>query len=109
MTAENNKNLELYIHTPFCVKKCDYCDFLSFPGDSRTQMQYVHGLLQEIRFYGEQMGEYAVPTIYIGGGTPSWLEPELMTAVMDQVFSSFHVLPGLTGCPSGCSLFIMMN
>lgn len=93
LTAANNKNLELYIHTPFCVKKCDYCDFLSFPGDSRTQMQYVHGLLQEIRFYGEQMGEYAVPTIYIGGGTPSWLEPELMTAVMDQVFSSFHVLP----------------
>ena len=86
-----NRNLELYIHTPFCVKKCDYCDFLSFPGDSKTQTQYIHALLQEIRFYGEQMGAYIVPTIYIGGGTPSWLEPELMTAVLDQVYQSFHV------------------
>lgn len=93
MTAEKNKNLELYIHTPFCVKKCDYCDFLSFPGDSKTQIQYIHALLQEIRFYGEQMGEYVVPTIYIGGGTPSWLDADLMTAVMDQIFSSFQVLP----------------
>ena len=93
MTVKMNKNLELYIHTPFCVKKCDYCDFLSFPGDSRTQIQYVHALLQEIRFYGEQMGEYVVPAIYIGGGTPSWLDAELITAVMEQVFSSFHVQP----------------
>lgn len=87
----NNNNLELYIHTPFCVKKCAYCDFLSFPADTNTQIQYVHALLNEIRFYGERMGGYQVSTIYIGGGTPSWLEPELLVAIMDQVYNSFHV------------------
>ena len=87
----SNNNLELYIHTPFCVKKCAYCDFLSFPADTNTQIQYVHALLNEIRFYGERMGDYQVSTIYIGGGTPSWLEPELLVAIMDQVYNSFHV------------------
>ena len=84
-------NLELYVHTPFCVKKCDYCDFLSFTADSKTQIQYVHALLKEIRFYGELMQSYEVSTIYIGGGTPSWLEPELLIAVMEQIYKSFHV------------------
>lgn len=87
----NNNNLEIYIHTPFCVKKCAYCDFLSFPADTNTQIQYVHALLNEIRFYGERMGDYQVSTIYIGGGTPSWLEPELLVAIMDQVYKSFCV------------------
>lgn len=87
----NNNNLEIYIHTPFCVKKCAYCDFLSFPANTNTQIQYVHALLNEIRFYGERMGGYQVSTIYIGGGTPSWLEPELLVAIMDQVYNSFHV------------------
>lgn len=86
-----SRNLELYIHIPFCLKKCDYCDFLSFSTDSKTQVKYIHALLQEIRFYGEMMGAYIVPTIYIGGGTPSWLEPELMFAVLNQVYKYFHV------------------
>ena len=84
-------NLELYVHTPFCVKKCDYCDFLSFAADSKTQIQYVHALLKEIRFYGELMQSYEVSTIYIGGGTPSWLEPELLIAIMEQIYKSFQV------------------
>jgi oxygen-independent coproporphyrinogen-3 oxidase len=88
------KKLELYIHTPFCVKKCDYCDFLSFPGDSRTQIRYVHALLQEIRYWGSRMSGYVVPTVYIGGGTPSWLDPELVTVIMETVFTNFTVEAG---------------
>ena len=87
----NEKKLELYIHIPFCVKKCDYCDFLSFPADSSTQIRYVHALLQEIRYYGNLLTSYHVPTIYIGGGTPSWLEEDLIDTVMRQITSSFHV------------------
>ena len=87
----DKNNLELYIHMPFCVKKCEYCDFLSFPADTNTQIKYVHALLNEIRFYGEKMRRFRVSTIYIGGGTPSWLEPELVTAVMDQIYKSFQV------------------
>lgn len=87
----DKNNLELYIHMPFCVKKCEYCDFLSFPADTNTQIKYVHALLNEIRFYGEKMSGFRVSTIYIGGGTPSWLEPELVTAVMEQIYKSFRV------------------
>lgn len=85
------KKLELYIHIPFCVKKCDYCDFLSFPADGKTQIRYVHALLQEIRYYGQKLQAYEVPTIYIGGGTPSWLDAELLTAILHQVYTSFRV------------------
>ena len=87
----DKNNLELYIHMPFCVKKCEFCDFLSFPADTNTQIKYVHALLNEIRFYGEKMSGFRVSTIYIGGGTPSWLEPELVTAVMEQIYKSFRV------------------
>lgn len=85
------KNLELYVHTPFCIKKCEYCDFLSFPADSSTQIQYIHALLQEIRFYGALMGGYRVSTVFIGGGTPSWLEPECIGAIMQEILTHFDV------------------
>lgn len=83
--------LQLYIHTPFCVKKCDYCDFLSFAADVKTQAQYVNALIEEIRFYGNKYKDYVVPTIYIGGGTPSWLDAEQITAILSQVYESFQV------------------
>ncbi len=85
------KKLELYIHTPFCVKKCAYCDFLSFPADEQTQEEYVNALLSEIAWYGRQMSGYELATVYIGGGTPTWLRTELMLAVLDAVGNSFLV------------------
>ena len=89
MKNKNRIPLELYIHIPFCVKKCDYCDFLSFPADSNTQIRYVHALLQEIRYYGNLLGDYHVPTIYIGGGTPSWLEENLITPCCSRLLRVF--------------------
>lgn len=85
------KELELYIHIPFCVKKCNYCDFLSFPADENTQDAYVAALKKEIAFYGAQYPERMLTTIYIGGGTPSWLTERHMAAVLSQVFTSFSV------------------
>lgn len=83
------KTMELYIHIPFCVKKCRYCDFLSFPADESTQEEYVEALLREIAYYGSKCKAYLVTTVYIGGGTPSWLREELIEAVMQQVHRSF--------------------
>lgn len=85
------KNLELYVHTPFCVHKCDYCDFLSFAADEKTQEAYVQALLEEIRFFGARMRDRELSTVYIGGGTPSWLSQELMLAIIDTIGSSFHI------------------
>lgn len=85
------KNSELYIHIPFCVKKCDYCDFLSFAADEAAQAEYVHALLTELEFYGGLMKDYRITTVYVGGGTPSWLNEGLMSAVFERVYRHFHV------------------
>lgn len=85
------KTLELYVHIPFCVKKCSYCDFLSFSADEQTQRDYTDALLKEIAYYGKQMKDYRVSTIYIGGGTPSWLDENLMLRILEQIYTSFQV------------------
>lgn len=85
------REMELYIHIPFCMKKCSYCDFLSFSADEQTQYSYVQALLRELVFYGSKYKDRVISTIYIGGGTPSWLREEYMEAIMMQVRSSFSV------------------
>lgn len=85
------KELELYIHIPFCMKKCNYCDFLSAPADERTQNHYVAALLREIRYYGECCRDRRVSTIYIGGGTPSWLPEQYMELILKQLRVSFDI------------------
>jgi oxygen-independent coproporphyrinogen-3 oxidase len=87
------KNLELYVHTPFCMKKCGYCDFLSFPADERTQLAYVKALIREIDYYGPRMTEYEVSTIFVGGGTPSWLSENTMQEIFDALYRNFSVKP----------------
>ena len=87
------KNLELYIHIPFCYKKCAYCDFLSFSCDERTQIDYADALIREIEFYGPKMKEYLVSTIFIGGGTPTWLNEDKMLEILDTINTYFHISP----------------
>ena len=76
------KNLEIYIHIPFCVKKCAYCDFLSAPASTEAQRQYLLALLREIRSFPRKE-EYEVVSVFFGGGTPSiwpsdWIEMVLV-------------------------------
>ena len=85
------KEMQLYIHIPFCVRKCAYCDFLSFAADERTQAAYVKAMIKELEFYGEKCKERTVSTIFIGGGTPSWLDEKQMTSVMEAVYRCFTV------------------
>jgi len=68
-------DLELYIHIPFCIKKCNYCDFLSFPSNEERREIYVQSLINEIEQTGKLLDKdaYAVRSIFIGGGTPSLL------------------------------------
>lgn len=83
--------MELYIHIPFCVKKCDYCDFLSFAADEQTQKSYVAALQKELAFYGAKYKDHRITTIFIGGGTPSWLKEDYMQAIMETVYHYFSV------------------
>ena len=85
--------MELYLHIPFCVKKCEYCDFLSGPYDEKTQHAYVLALCNEIRYMGRQIPA-KLRSVFIGGGTPSWLDGQEMERIMETVKASFTLLPG---------------
>lgn len=85
------KELELYVHIPFCMKKCDYCDFLSAPADEKSQFAYMEGLKREIAFYGRGYEGATLSTIYIGGGTPSWLQESYIASLMEKISASFHI------------------
>ena len=84
--------MELYVHIPFCIKKCNYCDFLSMPADDTVKKQYVQALKNEIGYYAESLPE-KLETIYFGGGTPSVLMPEQLTELLDLIRSKFDVCP----------------
>lgn len=91
MTTETKTPLELYIHIPFCAKKCNYCDFLSFRALASDHEAYMGKLKEEIQVSGRLYEKYEVVSIFIGGGTPSLLEPVLIQDMMDTVFRNFQV------------------
>ena len=82
------------MHIPFCVRKCGYCDFLSAPADRDTQEKYVQALEREIRGRAEEYGNYQVPTVFIGGGTPSILGPEQIERLLAALGDCYRILPG---------------
>lgn len=77
----------LYIHIPFCIKKCNYCDFASYPSCISRADEYINALNGEMKKYeGEDIN-----TVYFGGGTPSLLKSEQIGSVINSVFSKFNV------------------
>ena len=86
---ENKAPLGLYVHIPFCVRKCNYCDFLSFSADEQRKRQYVHALVQEMERWRDSVSDYEVDTIFIGGGTPSVLSVADMDILFRGISDSF--------------------
>ena len=86
--------MELYLHIPFCVKKCAYCDFLSFPSGQELQRQYAKRLMEDIDCMGKEYGDIPVDTIFIGGGTPSVPESRLIVDLMEHVNRAFQISDG---------------
>lgn len=80
-----NKELELYIHIPFCVKKCAYCDFLSGPATETCIEQYVDAVGKEMKAHKEAKEQYNVVSVFVGGGTPSVLS-------VAQIQKLFHFI-----------------
>lgn len=85
------KELELYLHIPFCERKCAYCDFLSAPADLPVRISYIKKLQEEIAYYGAQYGEYQVSSIFFGGGTPTILEGYQLAAILETVKEHFNI------------------
>lgn len=90
MNDEKN-NLGIYIHIPFCVKKCDYCDFLSFKYDSYLQKDYVKAVINEIESLREYGDHHKISTIFIGGGTPSIIDENDIILIMDRIKNVFNI------------------
>ena len=89
------KPIGLYVHIPFCVRKCSYCDFCSYPESGISpdkRAAYIKALLSEIRGY-ERTERICVDTVFFGGGTPSLLEPVELEMILNEIRSVFSVLP----------------
>lgn len=90
MTTPNKAGI--YIHIPFCVKKCNYCAFLSGPAGPEVRQEYVNHLIKEIRLRSREVPE--ADTIYFGGGTPSLLTPEQVGDILNEVRRAFRITEG---------------
>lgn len=86
---------ELYVHIPFCVKKCNYCDFLSFPADENTKQEYVNKLIEQIEHEASDIRNKnpkgKVRSIYFGGGTPSVLKVSQLAMIVEALYNAFDV------------------
>ena len=102
MMKNNEKKLGLYVHIPFCIRKCNYCDFLSFPGSEEVQSQYVQTLVQEMEGWREKVRSYNVDTVFIGGGTPSVLSVSDMDKVFQGIADCFS-MPDLSEFTIECN------
>lgn len=86
------KSLGLYIHIPFCERKCSYCSFLSFPLEKNEMTKYIDVLCEEIRDNGKVLSsEFYVDTVFIGGGTPSLMNHQEIARLMETVYESFEI------------------
>ncbi len=84
----------LYIHIPFCVRKCQYCDFLSFASDEIMRQQYVEALVLEIQRAKERYPKNRyIDSVFLGGGTPSLLTVPQLSNIMSTIRDSFVVVP----------------
>lgn len=85
------KQLELYVHIPFCEKKCLYCDFLSFSAEEDLHKAYVDKLIEEIRVQANNYSQYQISSIFIGGGTPTVIKAVYISNIMSAIYEAFIV------------------
>lgn len=85
------KALGVYIHIPFCVQKCVYCDFLSAPATKEKQQAYLAALKREIENEARNYSDYMIETVFFGGGTPSILEAEDIEDCLNILKKKYHM------------------
>lgn len=85
------KKIAIYIHIPFCKQKCKYCDFTSFSGYENKVRIYVNSLLREIEWYSKKTKEYIVTSVYFGGGTPSFIDANLIEEIFNTIKNNYNL------------------
>lgn len=84
------KDIYLYIHIPYCYRKCPYCNFISYDNKLNSKNAYIEALKKEIKDFADNY-RYIVKTIYFGGGTPSLLNYKYISELLDIIYKNFYV------------------
>ena len=92
MSKNDSKELMIYIHIPFCIRKCLYCDFLSAPADDDTKNAYMEALCREIHEKRELYKEYKVSSVFFGGGTPTAVSAQWIRRIMESLRADYSIL-----------------
>ena len=98
--VNNDKEIGVYVHIPFCKRKCYYCDFISFCEKDELQEKYINTVIQEIEDFFNLNKNVKLKTIYIGGGTPSFIDGKYIEKIMNTfnkegvVEATIEVNPG---------------
>jgi len=96
------KDLAVYVHWPYCLKKCPYCDFNSHVTDSVDHQQWRDAYEREIEYYAQLLGERNITSIFFGGGTPSLMAPETVEHVIKILGAKFQI-------PNTCEITLEAN
>ena len=92
--SKSNIPLSLYVHVPWCVRKCPYCDFNSHQvRDEIPQQRYVDTLIEDLRSEAMLADDRPIHSIFIGGGTPSLFTPEAYQQILGAVRDQFELAP----------------
>ena len=86
------KEIGIYIHIPFCKSKCNYCDFNSFAKKDDCIDNYINAVKQEIEEYAKNNKDILVKTIYIGGGTPSYIKEKYMEELIETIKQNLEIV-----------------
>ena len=88
------RQMMIYVHIPFCIQKCRYCDFLSFPGISESVMDsYLSALRTELKLRKGEAEDKPISSIFFGGGTPSILKAGMISRLMQTIRDNYQLLP----------------
>jgi putative oxygen-independent coproporphyrinogen III oxidase len=87
------RGIGLYVHVPFCASRCPYCDFATAPATTALRGTYLEALAEEIAREGRALGGLRIRTLYVGGGTPSLLEPDEVASLGSALRSAFLLRP----------------
>lgn len=89
-----NEEIGIYVHIPFCVKKCFYCDFISFENKQEMVKGYINALIKEIEYVETSLvclQNQEITTIYIGGGTPSYIGSKYIQEIINSIKLKFRL------------------
>ncbi|MCL0031129.1 radical SAM family heme chaperone HemW [Dehalococcoidia bacterium] len=90
-TPEISDGLGLYVHIPFCLSKCNYCDFNTYAGIENQFTSITNALVSELNYWGEVLQRPKINTVFLGGGTPSYLPDKQKTLIFEAINSKFNL------------------